>query len=97
MDSIEEAVEHISREDLENTEFCYFCLAFGISIEDALHNSDIMDSGPITSDSKCPHCYDTEEESGRLRLTKQEKNLADAIIKEFNKYKEQRLNKEYNS
>ena len=96
MDDIEQIVNNIPIEDLENTEFCYFCLAFGISIEDALHNSDIMDSGPITSDSKCPHCYDTEEESGRLRLTKQEKNLADATIKEFNKCKEQRLNKIYN-
>ena len=91
LEDIGKIVEEIDLADLINKEPCYFCVAFGIPIQYALHHQDEMEGGPITSDRKCLHCYDTEVEFGRLRLTKEEKEYASSTLKEFEKCKEQRL------
>lgn len=92
MENIEEVLRKIDLDDLMNKEFCIFCIAYGIPLESALYNPDDMKEGPITSDSKCPHCYDTEEESGRLRLTKEEREYVAKVDELIKKYKIQHLN-----
>lgn len=93
LEDIGKIVEEIDLADLINKDLCYFCVAFGIPIPDALWDPYEMEGGPITSDRKCPHCYDTEAESGRLSLTKEESRHASIIIDQFEKYKEKRLSK----
>jgi len=83
-------LDAISAEDLEGKELCAFCFASGIPLESCLHQSEDMRGGPISSDSKCAHCYDTEEEYGRFGRSKQ-LDAAFALQTEFNQYKEQRL------
>jgi hypothetical protein len=97
MDPIEEIVQNINLDELREKTPCYFCVAFGISIDDCLIDPLEMHSGPITPDMKCLHCYDTEEESGRLSLTNREKKSAESIIKQFKHYKQKRLDELYNT
>lgn len=91
MEDIEKAVNEIDLDDLWGGELCYFCVAFGMSIEDSLHSRDNLHEGPISSDRKCPHCYDTEEEFGRLKLTKEERKYASHVLMEFEEYRKKRL------
>jgi hypothetical protein len=82
-------------QDLESREICAFCIVSGVFLEDSLHSIFEMQGGPISSDMKCEHCYDTEEEFGRFQCTQEEFNEAFKVQKDFREYKEQRLKKEY--
>lgn len=91
-DIIGKIVKEMKLEDLENKDLCYFCVALGVPIESSMHSKDILEGGPITSDKKCAHCYDTEEESGRLKLTKPENEYASYVLDKFKELKEKRIN-----
>ena len=91
--NLKEILDEMPIEDLQDKEACYHCLLNGMDISDALHDPQDMHGGPITSDRKCQHCYITEEEFGRTRFTKQQKTEADKILEEYEKYKEEKLDR----
>lgn len=67
------------------------CLVSGISFEDSLHHSEDMKEGISSSDKICPHCYDTDEEFGLGKLTKEESKNVFSEIKKFDEYRMKRL------
>jgi hypothetical protein len=93
MDDIEQIVNNIPIEDLENKELCIRCVAANFF---ELYDPDEMEEGISTSDQICSHCYDNELEAGYKKMNDKKITEVGKAIEKFNKYKEQRLNKEYN-
>ena len=63
-------------EDYKETDYgiCLHCLFYQIhTFPDFLHSLDEMEEGPISSDRKCRHCWDTEEEFGRIKVSDEER------------------------
>lgn len=89
MDFIEKMVENLEIEDLQEKKLCIRCVAAGCF---ELYHPNEMQEGISTSDQICAHCYENEEESGYKKMTKKEMKIVGEIIKEFEKYKEKRLN-----
>jgi len=84
--SLEEVLNKIleERSSLDSI-FCDPCIAFGVAIPDSIHYINDMEGGPITSNMKCSHCYDTEAEHGRLRFTKEESEYVQRVNDMFNR------------
>jgi hypothetical protein len=87
MKTLKQIFEEIDLDNLTGYDLCYFCIAFGINIEDALHPRDEFHEGPVSSTIKCNHCYATEAEHGRLRLTPKQRKYATEVKREFERYR----------
>ena len=85
--------DKMTYEELTNSELCYLCLVSRIPLVYALHPRDHMVEGPLSSDSMCWHCHDTEEEFGHLRLGTRIATAVFGLIDQFDRYRQQRLNR----
>ena len=89
INKLKQILEAIDLADLKDHDLCYFCVAFGINIRDALHPRNEFHEGPVSSTVKCNHCYATEAEHGRLRLTPKQRKYATEVKREFEEYRHQ--------
>ncbi|MBN2421261.1 hypothetical protein JXB27_03210 [Candidatus Woesearchaeota archaeon] len=76
--------------EVSDHQFCIFCLASEIDIKSCLH-TDFVES-KYCSDGVCEHCQITEEESGKFRLTKEDREYISFMEAKLEEYKRKRIN-----